>query len=322
MTEAPVPVPDAPPENAPPPGMPPADEAGFPQLPMFGGECNELFGSVSAAQSVFSLSTTLRNGVTTSGMAMLSDSSSQAQVGTQLVTSYGAIKADLISAGMLQASFEGFSPLPFLQTNLQLAFVPQGLAGGVLQSMMLTPVGMLMGAVNTGGQMVGEIITGGQPTPTSQVLLGMHWWGLAGTRGGFKAALEVQHAILDAEENMLGSSAITVACTAPFVQPDGTKLSAIDPTLSLSVFQRTSPSNSMAASIVRSPKDGTHLSCGGTRQLSPHARLRGKYGTTGVLALALELAGEKSSFTIVSEAQTTGDKGFAPKFGATLSLSP
>ena len=48
--------------------------------------------------------------------------------------------------------------------------------------------------------------------------------------------------------------------------------------------------------------------------------VRGKWGTTGVLALALEVAGEKSSLTFVSEVSTTGS--LSPKFGATLSLSP
>ena len=65
---------------------------------------------------------------------------------------------------------------------------------------------------------------------------------------------------------------------------DGTKLAAIDPSVSLSVFQRTSAANSIAASIERSPKGGTLLTCGGTRQVSSAARVRGKWGTSGVLA--------------------------------------
>jgi len=300
--------------------MPAADEPGFPQLSMFGGECNELFNSLSAAQSVFTLNTALRDGVMTSGMAMLSETSSQAQVGTQLVTSRGTLKAELVSQGMLQTSVEGFQPLPFLNVNLQLAFVPQGLAGGVLQTMLLTPVGMMMGYMNTGGQMSGEFITGFQPSPTSQVLLGCHVWGLPGLTGGAKTALEAQHMILDKDDDLVASSAVTLACTAPFVAADGTKLAAYDPTLSISVFQRLSPLHSLAATMERKPGVGIHLTAGGTRQLSEHCRVRGKWGTSGILALALELAGEKSSVTLVSEVRTSG--ALAPKFGATLSLSP
>ena len=221
---------------------------------------------------------------------------------------------------MLQTTLEGLQPLPFLNMNLQLAFVPSGLAGGVLQSMILTPVGMVMTALNTGGQMSVDVISGAQPTPTSQVMLGFHWWGLPGLLGGCKAALEVQHMVMDEQENPVASSAITMACTAPFVTPDGTKVAAIDPTVSLSVFQRLAGgSNTLAATIERTPK-ATHMTAGGTRQLSESARVRGKWGTQGVLALALEVAGDKSSLTLVSEVNSSG--ALNPKFGATLSLSP
>ena len=273
---------EPPPPAGLPPGMPPADESGFPSLPMFGGEINELFSSLSAAQSVFSLNTALRDGVMTSGMAMLSENASQAQVGTQLQTSRGTLKAELVSQGMLQTSFEGFSPLPFLNLNTQLAFVPAGLAGGVLQTMLLTPVGVVMGCVNTGAQMSCEVITGAQPSPTSQAMLGCHWWGMPGLLGGVKASLELQHMVLtekeegpqpqppppteagsptvdkeappaaEKEQTLIGSSAVTLSMTAPFVAADGTKLESLNPSLSLSVFQRISPTNSLAASIERS----------------------------------------------------------------------
>ena len=298
---------EPPPPAGLPPGMPPADESGFPSLPMFGGEINELFSSLSAAQSVFSLNTALRDGVMTSGMAMLSENASQAQVGTQLQTSRGTLKAELVSQGMLQTSFEGFSPLPFVNLNTQLAFVPAGLAGGVLQTMLLTPVGVVMGCVNTGAQMSCEVITGAQPSPTSQVMLGCHWWGMPGLLGGVKASLEVQNMVLvekeegpqpqppppptdkeappaaDKEQTLIGSSAVTLAVTAPFVSADGTKLDSLDPSLSLSVFQRISPTNSLAASIDRScahdaaaPDKLSHKAATRTRacshSLSPTAR--------------------------------------------------
>ena len=38
---------------------------------------------------------------------------------------------------ILQTALEGLAPLPFLNFNTQLAFVPAGLAGGVLQSVLL-----------------------------------------------------------------------------------------------------------------------------------------------------------------------------------------
>ena len=214
ITPAPPVGPDAEepaPHAGPPPGMPPADESGFPMLPMFGGDISELYNSLSAAQSVLSLSTSVRDGVMTSGMAMLGENGSQAQVGTHLMTSRGTLKADLISAGMLQTTIEGFQPLSFLNLNLQLAFVPQGLAGGVLQSMLLTPVGMVMSCINTGGQMSCEFITGGAPSETSQVMLGAHWWGLPGVLGGCKAAVEFQHMVLDKEDNPVASSAVRTA---------------------------------------------------------------------------------------------------------------
>lgn len=107
---------------------------------------------------------------------------------------------------------------------------------------------------------------------------------------------------------------------APFVAADGAPLSEKDPSWSLSVFQRLSATNTLAASLERTPKSGTHLSAGGTRQLSDTARLRGKWGTNGLLALALEMAGERSSLALVSEVHCSG--ALSPKFGASLSVQP
>ena len=109
---------------------------------------------------------------------------------------------------MVNVSLEGFQPLPFLNCNLQLAFVPAGLAGGVLQTMMLTPVGMVMSCLNTGGQMSCELITGAQPSPTSQVMLGCHFWGMPGLLGGVKTAIELQHMVVDSQENLTASSSV------------------------------------------------------------------------------------------------------------------
>ena len=151
----------------PPPGMPPANEAGFPMLPMFGSEAGELFNALSTQATTLMINSSPVEGVMSTGMTMLGADHSMAQVGTQLLTSYGALKAELVSNGMLQTSLEGFSPLSILQLNTQLAFMPAGFAGGVLQALAFTPVGMLMGSVNTGGQLSTEFFTGMQPTPTS-----------------------------------------------------------------------------------------------------------------------------------------------------------
>ena len=61
------------------------------------------------------------------------------------------------------------------------------------------------------------------------------------------------------------------------------------------------------------------MTVGGTRQVTDHTRLRGKWSTTGVLALALEVAGEKSSVQLTTEVNTVSGE---PKFGATINLSP
>jgi len=70
------------------------------------------------------------------------------------------------------------------------------------------------------------------------------------------------------------------------------------------------------------PSDGVaQMTAGGTRQLSEHSKLRGKWGTTGVLALALETAIDKSSVSLVAEINARPSQPLVPKFGATVSLS-
>lgn len=300
--------------------MPPADEPGFPCLPMFGGEINELFlQALATGTSMLTVSTQLRDGVMSSGVAMLGDSSAQAQIATQVATSRGTLKAELVSQGLLQATIENFQLLPFMNSTLQLCFVGPMLAGGTLQNMLLTPVGMLQTLVNTGGQMSAEFLTGFSPSDNSQVMIGAHAWGLPGLLCGYKAAMEWQNVQLDGED-LVASSAVTLACTRPFVAADGTRCATVDPTVSLSVFARTSPTTSLAASIERAPKKGVTLTAGGTRQISDSARIRGKWGTTGLMAVALEVAGERSQLSLVTEISSSGPLN--PKFGATLNLSP
>jgi hypothetical protein len=312
------PAPEAP---ALPPGMPPANEPGFPALPMFAGEVGELFGALQP-HTIVQLGSSPADGVMTTGMAMFSEQGAQAQMGTQVVTSRGVLKADLVSHGMLQTSFEGFAPLPFMQFNTQLAFMPQGFAGGVLQGLMLTPVGMLMGCLNTAGQLSAEAFTAVQPTPTSQLILGAHTWGLPGLRCGVKGAIELQHQQVDAKDELVGSSSISLTCVSPFVNADGSALAAPERSTTLSVFHRTSAKHSLAMSLEWPAKAAGRLTVGGTRELSDHTRLRGKWGTSGVLALALEVAGEKSSATLVAEMNAKPDQPLAPKFGATIALNP
>ena len=59
-------------------------------------------------------------------------------------------------------------------------------AGGALSTMtMLGPV-MMMNSINPMGQMSAEFITGAAPTPTSQVMLAGHVWGMPGMLGGIE----------------------------------------------------------------------------------------------------------------------------------------
>lgn len=302
-----------------PPGMPPFDEPGFPTLPMFGGEIGELFNSLSAAQSMFMMNTEVQDGVGFNGMAILSPRGSQAILGTQVATSRGNLKAELVSQGLLQATVEGFPILPFAMSSLQLAFVGPMLAGGTLQAQIFTPFGLLFTNVNTMGQTSAELLTGGgSEDGSTKLMFGAHLWGMFGRAHGMKAAVEWQNAEMEGEK-IKRSTCITAMCSAPFVAADGAPLERRDPTVSLSAFQRLSASNTLAASIERAPNAGVNMTVGGTRQVTEHTRLRGKWGTTGVLAMALEISSEKSALTLTSEVNTSG--GLDPKFGATLNLS-
>ena len=266
----------------------------------FGGETGELWQALTA-QTMLMINSSPTDGVNTSGMAILGAEQTHVQVGSQLLTSRGAVKAELMSNGMLQTSLEGFSPLPFTQFNTQLAFVPAGLAGGVVQGMLMTPVGMLMGCANTGGQLSSELLTGMQPSPTSQLLLGVHTWGIPGLRCGTKIALEWQvhrmatnaHGEPLTDEPPLASSTVTLACTSPAVTASGAPLTHPERSASLSIFHRLSAAHSLAATLEWPAKAEGQLTIGGTRQISERARVRGKWGTSGVLAFALEVAGEK-----------------------------
>ena len=84
----------------------------------------------------------------------------------------------------------------------------------MLQTALFTPVGMVNGWLNTGGQLACDFITGAQPSEDSTMMLGCHWWGLPGLLGGCKTVLEMSHAQI--EENtgeFLGSSTVRARST-------------------------------------------------------------------------------------------------------------
>ena len=220
--------------------------------------------------------------------------------------------------GMLQTSWENFTLLNgAMLFNTTLAWSPAGLAGGVLQGMLATPLGMLMCSGNTGGQTSTELISGVPLSPTSTLMLGLHSWHVLGKRGGVKGALEWAHQELDGDE-LVSASAVTLACTKPLVQADGSALAEPEQTTTFSVVHKTSVKNALVASLEWAPKTDGVMTLGGTRQLTDRTRLRGKWNTNGVLGLALEVAGEKSSMQLTTEWNTNSG---SPSFGTTINLS-
>ena len=97
---------------------------------------------------MFSMSCAVRDGLSATAMGMQQQGQSAGQLGLQYASPLGMLKAELISAGMVNVSLDGFQPLPFAQLNTQLAFVGGMLAGGQLHGVLMTPVGVLMGAAN------------------------------------------------------------------------------------------------------------------------------------------------------------------------------
>ncbi len=59
------------------------------------------------------------------------------------------------------------------------------------------------------------------------------------------------------------------------------------------------------------------LTAGGTRELGPGRRLRGRFNSDGILSLALEMSNDSSSVTLSAELA----QGARPRVGATLNLS-
>jgi len=257
-------------------------------------------------------------------MGILDKNMSQATLGLRAMTSRCALSMEAVSAGVVQLGVEGYSPLPFLQLNAQLAFVPIVPVGGQAQAVLMTPVGPLISSMNLMGQMSVEWIAGAAFSETSQLMVGVHGWGFPGTIGGFKAAAEFQNLQVEGEE-LISSSTITLAVTAPRYANNQPTLSA--PSWSVSAFKRTGPDHSMCA-VFEAPSSGECvLTAGGTRKLDDTCRLRGKLNSKGVLALALELAGtknlplvgDKANITLSCEGSSVGPLN--PKVGASLQLS-
>lgn len=304
-----------------PPGMPPANEPGAAMLPMFERDLGEWLQGFST-QTLITAATSPRDGVTTSALGVFGSEQSHMQLGTQVETErFGVFKADLMPQGMLQTTMEGFSPLPFLGLNTQLAFVSQGFAGGVLQTMLMTPIAMISATANTASQLSAEAFTAFQPGPSSQVMLGAHAWGLPGIFCGHKVALEWQHREMDGEK-LVAMSTVALACTSPVVAASGAPLATPQRSVTMSAVHRLSEKASLSASLDLPANGDGSMKLGGSRQLSESTRLRGMYGTRGVLALALEMAADHSTVNLAAEFNTKAGAGLAPKFGATISLSP
>lgn len=302
-------------------GMPPANESGFPALSMFGGEVNEWLQSL-IPRTLITAQSSPRDGVVTGVEGFFTAEQSHLAINTRVqLGTYGPMMSANLSPMGLQTGIDGLV-IPFLpvQLSAQAAFVPQGLAGFMLQGMIPTPIGMVMGSGNAMGQWGLDAITGLQPAPNHSLMLGAHAWGLPGLWGGIKTALEWRHDQMDGEQPVSGSS-VVLACTAPFVAANGAPLEASARSVSLSVVHRLSMEHSLMASFDW-PADGEgQMTAGGTRQLAANTRLRGKYGTSGVLALALETAVNTSSVSLVAEINTRPSQPLAPKVGATISLS-
>jgi len=292
---------------------PPLDEPGFPSLPMFKGELNEWINATTP-QRLAMVSLGLREGLGLSGMGMLADDGNgMLQSGLTYGTRFGALKAEVVSQGVLQTTLEGFMPLPFLQLTTQLAFMPQGLAGGAMQSVLMSPIGAIIGSANLGGQLSAELLLPLQPFgEDSQLLLGANAWGLPGAWGGSKFAVEYTQAEPTADGSMptrIGT--VTAEVTRPRAgSPNGVSGS-------LSACQQLGGGDALNATFEVTPRGERVLSMGGSKQVARGVRLRGRTASNGLLALALQMEREAAQLTVAAEVDTT-PAGRPPRFGATL----
>eukprot|EP00324_Dicrateria_rotunda_P000233 CAMPEP_0206167436 /NCGR_PEP_ID=MMETSP1474-20131121/28225_1 /ASSEMBLY_ACC=CAM_ASM_001110 /TAXON_ID=97495 /ORGANISM="Imantonia sp., Strain RCC918" /LENGTH=379 /DNA_ID=CAMNT_0053572083 /DNA_START=39 /DNA_END=1176 /DNA_ORIENTATION=+ len=286
---------------------------------------SELFKSL-APQKLVQLSLAARDNLSLHGVGMFGQQS-QAQLGINAMTPAGVLSAELISQGVVQLGLDGMCPLPFLQLSGQLAFMPQGLAGGMMQSVLMTPLGPVVTTAGLNGMLSAEWIVGAGVSESAQLMLGAHAWGMPGLLGGVKAAAELQHYHVK-DEKLVSSSTLNLTVTAPkFV--DGVA-AEVAPSWSASIFHRMSPEHNLCAAFDAVPAEKTYvLSMGGTRKLSDTTRLRGRLTTQSVISVALEvcgspdtpLVGEKAVLNLCCEANMAPSRPLDPKLGATLQLS-
>lgn len=326
MADTPV---DAPPvdgiapaeEPAPPqPMMPPRDEPGFPSLPFFAAGANELFQTLTPTR-MLTMSCSVRDSMATTVMAMQNQGQTAGQLGLQYASPLGMLKLEGASQGLVNVTLEGFQPLPILSLNTTLGFVGGMLGCGELRSVLMTPVGMLMGMANIYGQMGAEFFTALQPKEGHQLLVGAHVWGLPGLYGGVKCAAEWTREVVVAEE-LQSQCSITAAVTRPYLSNDG---SPGVPSYSLTVCHRPNAESTLALQYEGTPgKEGAPagvLTLAGARQLSEAQRLKARWNTQGLLALALEQAGQKHMLSFIGEVDTSPNAtGLSPKFGVNLQL--
>ena len=95
-------------------------------------------------QRIVQFSSALRENVQMRGMGMLGKDQNNGSLAVQAMTSHCMLSAEAVSQGVVQLGVEGLSPLPILQLNTQLAFMPY-LCGGTGNAVLMTPVGPLIG---------------------------------------------------------------------------------------------------------------------------------------------------------------------------------
>ena len=265
---------------------------------------------------MFTISCAVRDSLSGTAMGMQNQGQTAGQLGLQYASPLGMLKAEMMSQGMVNVSLEGFQPLPAMQLNTQLGFVGGMLACGELKSVLMTPVGLLMGSANVFGQMSAEFFTGLSPAEGHQLMLGTHVWGLPGTFGGVKVAAEWTTEVVVAEE-LQSQCAITAAVTRPYLSNDG---SPGVPSFSLTACNRPDAETTLALQYDRGAQGGV-LTLAGARQLSETQRLKARWSTQGLLGVALEQAGQKHMISFIGEVDTSpAAAGLSPKFGVNLQL--
>ena len=300
------------PEQMPPQG-PPRDEPGIPALQMFAADAAELQRNTTP-NNLVTIQSNLLDRFGFSAFGVTSNDGAQGQAGLSYNTRFGVLKAEMISMGVVQTSLEGLQLLPFTNISTQLAFMNRQLCMGGLQAALVTGIGVGVASVNLAGQMSAELVTGMMPSEENRLILGTHIWGLPGQYGGMMAAFEWQKAVMDGED-LKELSTRTMACTRPH---EG---STAGSSATLTATHRTAGNHVLMSSFTSSASKGSVLSFGGSRQLHEGVRFHGRWSSSGVLGLALEVSGPQSRLCLFSEANPSG-VDLSPKFGISVDLTP